>query len=226
MALTFLEIAQQMADELDFTRPTTLQGSVSTQIRRIKNHINKAYNHVWLKLNPVNEDAQTSTTFTTTQGQDYVAIPTGILNVEEVVHSTEPPLIILPWSEFQQLRADYLIITQTGAPTRAAIYQRRIYLYPTPDSAYTFTVRGKAGLTELSADDDEPALRDEFHRVVLEWALYFSMAYEGNPNLQVQLNNAEQALKTARDNMMNHNDFPPCVRLETEFQDSAYWRYI
>jgi hypothetical protein len=226
MALTFLQLAQQIADELDFTQPSTLQGSISTQVRRIKNHINRAYNYVWLQLNPFNEEAQSSTTATTTANVDYIAIPSSMNSIDEVQYSNEPPLILLPWSEFQQLRADYLLITQTGAPTRGSIYQRRIYLYPTPDAAYTFNIRGKASLTELSADADEPALRDDFHRVIFEFALFFSMAYENNPNTGLQQQIALDALRMAKANSDNHLQFPPAVRLEGEFQDSGYWRLI
>lgn len=226
MALTFLEMAKQLADEIDLTQPSTLQGSVSTQVRRIKNHINRAYNYVWMQLNPFNEEAQASTTANTVANQDYISIPATLNSVDEVQYGNEPPMIITPWNEFQQMRGDYLIVTVTGAPHRASIYQRRIYLYPTPDAAYTLTIRGKAVLTELSADADEPALRDDFHRVIFEWALYFLMLYENNPMLAVQQQVAQQALQMAKNNTANHNELAPYVKLEGELQESGFWRLI
>jgi hypothetical protein len=216
MALTFLQLAQLMADELDYAQPTTLQGTLSTQVRRMKNHLNRAYNYVWLQLNPMNEEAESITTATTTGGVEYVDIPASLNSVSEVRYGNEPPMRILPWPEFQEKRSDYLVITQTGAPIAASIYQRRIYLYPAPDGAYELNIRGLASLTELSGDSDTPALRPDFHRVILEWALYLQMVYENNPMAQVQLGIASQAFQMARNNSRAHNEVPPQIRLDPQ----------
>jgi hypothetical protein len=214
MALTYLELVQLMADELDYAQPTTLQGNVSPQVRRMKNHVNRAYNYIWLQLNPSLEDSETLSLVQTTAGLDYVVIPSTMNQVDEVQKASEPPLLMMSWPEFQSRRSGYLENLATGSPSYASIYQRQIYLAPTPDAVYTLKIRGKGALTELSADTDTPTLRSDFHRVILEWALYLQMVYENNPMANNQLRIASQVFEMAKDNSRNHRELPPQFGLD------------
>lgn len=53
-------------------------------------------------------------------------------------------------------------------------------VFPTPDGAYTLTVRGWADVSPLSADTDEPLFDDEFHPVVSLDAAARVLAEEGD----------------------------------------------
>jgi hypothetical protein len=216
--MDFLEIANELADELDLDQITTLEGTgVSDEVRRIRKHINHAYNYVWLKLNPKNEYAETETSFTTTANQAYVSIPVGILGVDMVWFGNDPPLKLIPPKEFKYNTSQVITVTDTGYPTSASIYQRRIYFYPVPDSAYAGSLRGKGGFTDLTLDEDEPLLDSSLHRVIVQWALYFQMKYENNPALQEQSSVAQDALTTARNQMRIHGaEEAPCVMHERD----------
>lgn len=207
--MNFLDLVKLLADELDYPQPSTLQGSVSASVRRMKQHINRAYNYVWLQLEPSNEDSELQTSFTTVAGTESYVIPATLNMVEMLQVGNDDPVTILPWLEYQRYKSDIYFVAETGYPSCASYYARKIWIYPTPDSAYTVTVRGKKVLTELSADDDEPELRADFQRIIFEWALYFQMVYENNPMTQVQLTNAQQALQIAKNNSRNHiGDLP------------------
>lgn len=221
--MNFLQIAQYLADQLDGDYPSTIfnadLGQLSQTVRRYRENINTAYNMVLLSLNRTNENRETITTFATVDGTESYNIPASLLVVDQLKIGTDPPLNLLPWPEYERFKSDtYLIVTTSGYPSIASFYQRKIWLYPTPDAAVTVTVRGQELMTELDADADEPDLPADFHRAIAELALYYEMDYEGNPRagqLNVQENGSMQAsggqaaralamLKLARNNSRNH----------------------
>lgn len=183
--MNFLRIAQNIIDRMDGERPTTIYnadlGALSQEIRRVREHINLAYNVTLMTLGKINENSETITSFTTSAGVESYDIPSGILNISQLQIGAEAPISLIPWPEYNRMKADVLLITVNGYPSHATIYNRDIYLYPVPDAAYTVSVWGQESMTELNLDADEPDLQPEFHRTVQELALAYEMAYLGDP---------------------------------------------
>lgn len=183
--MNFLQIYNELADELDEDQQVTIWNADLTQltqaIRRRRNSINMAYNMILLAMNRKNEYRETITTFNTVKGTETYDIPANILNVDELIVSTDPPLPIIAWPQYDRYKADTLLITVSGNPTMATIYKRQIWLYPTPDSAYQVTVKGHISMSDLNLDADVPSLLpSEFHRVIREFALYFELDYQSD----------------------------------------------
>lgn len=227
MALTFLQMAEIMADEMDFTRPSTLQGSIDAEYRKMKTNINRAYNYVLLKLNKKNENAETQGTITTVAGTESYSFPSGMNKIDMIVGASDTtPLRIIPFDEYLRYQADTLAITQNGSPDVASINQRKVWFYPVPDQAYTMTVYGREGMTDLSADADTPDLPADYHRVIVEWALYFQMNYEGNPQAGAQAQIAQEMMEAVRANMKDHGTELPRIKGAHELRRLSYYRRL
>lgn len=207
--MTFLQIVQEIADELDLSQPSSVEGTLTQEVRRLAAQVNEAYAIILLALNRKNEYRETSTTFSTAASTESYSIPTGILNVDELRISNDPPIRIIPWPEFQRYKSNTFLLTQTGYPDLAAFYQRKIWFYPIPDAAYTVTLRGQENMTDMSLDASVPDLPADFHRVIKAFALYFAMDYEGNPRAEAQAMRAKEALQLARNNSKDHFTEPP-----------------
>jgi hypothetical protein len=184
--MNFLVIAQNLADRLDATRPTTVYnadlGVLDQTTRRWRENINLAYTTVKLALNRTDEYRETSTTLALVASTESYSIPATILNIDQIQIDTDPPLDIIPWVEYEAYKRQWLTVTSTGFPTVCAIYQRKIWFYPTPDQALTANIRGQELMTDLDLDADIPDLPADYHRVIQELAVFFEMLYEGNPS--------------------------------------------
>lgn len=216
-AMNFLQLVQDLALQMDYTKPSTLDNA-DNNTQRLMMNVNRAYSHLWTVFNRRNEDAENETTVSTVANQNYIDAP--YKQVDQVAVDNDISLRILPWIEFENLyrRSDLLIVSvQAGYPQVCSIYQRRIYLYPAPDSVYSVTVRGKDSLTELSSDTDTPALHPDMHRIIFEYALYLQMQYENNPQAQDQRAQAEQLIQETRKTIRSHNGLPYRVMSEDEF---------
>jgi hypothetical protein len=196
----------------------------SRQIDRLKTHVNNAYNFVWLALFPKNEDAESSTTVSTVANQDYINIPFPQVNM--VANGNNAPYRILPWLEFEVNYKRNGTINETpvlyGEPNVCSIYQKRLYLYPTPDSAYSLTVRGNLDFTELSADSDTPLLQDQFHIVIQMFAIAEALKYQGDPMFQTAQADAQTMLGVVRKNMRGHQGMPPSIMTEEDYELANY----
>lgn len=183
--MNFLQIAQNMADRLDDTRPSTIYaadlGNLSKTVRRWREHINLAYSMVKLALGRSDEYRQTSTTLALVASTESYSLPAGVLNLDQVQIGTDPPMDIIPWGDFETYKRQFLMVTDTGYPSVCAIYERKLWFYPIPDSAMTANLRAQENLTNLDADADVPDLPADFHRAVQEIAICLEMAYEGRP---------------------------------------------
>ncbi len=183
--MNFLQIAQFVSDQQDGERLSTVynpdQGMLSQTVRRLRDNVNRAYNLVKLALGWRNENAETTFTITTAANTESYNIPSGVLTVSQLKIGTDPPVRMLPWPEYEIYKSDTYLILVTGYPDVAAIYGRKVYFYPVPDTAYTVDCRGYETLTRLNLDEDEPDLPADFHQVIAEIALYYEMVYENNP---------------------------------------------
>lgn len=184
--MNFLQIGQNVADRFDRSRPSTIYNAdlslLSQPIRRYREHINLAYNMVLLALGRANEYRQTSTTLALVAGTESYNIPAGVLNLDQVQIGTDPPMDIIPWPEYEIYKRQFLTVTDTGYPSVCSIYQRKLWFYPTPDSALTANLRAQETMTSLDADADTPDLPADFHRVIQELAIYLEMHYKGDRN--------------------------------------------
>ena len=182
---TFLQFGQGIADRLDDSRPTTLYNAdlsvLSQTIRRYRTHINLAYNFVWNAMNKDNEYREASGTISLVAGTESYNFPSGFLNIDQIQMGSDPPMEILPWSEYEQMKRNYGLIVDSGNPSRCSIWNRKIWFYPTPDATGTVNVRGQQSFTEMNLNADEPDLAADFHPVILELAIYLEMKYEANP---------------------------------------------
>lgn len=182
---TFLQFAQNMADRLDETRPSTISAtdvsSLSQTIRRYRRHLNLAYSTIWLALGFKNEKRERDATFDTVAGTEAYDIPGSLTNVLQISFGNDPPIDLIPWPEYERYKRDTLLLTTVGEPYAAAIFARQIWLYPTPTSVQTVTVRGQEVFTEMSTDSSTPDFPSEFHPCLEEFAMYYEMAYENNP---------------------------------------------
>lgn len=217
---TFLQIAQNLADRVDGTRPSTIYNAdlsnLSQTTRRWRNFINKAYKRLWLEMHRDNEYRETEATTTTTNGVEYVTIPSGISNIDQVKFANEPPIDLMPWPRFERFKEDIYFETVNGSPTAASIYQRRLYFYPVPDDVYTVYIRGQQVFTELDLDADEPDIAPDFHDIIEEIAVLYEMHYEGDIASQQLKLETEQWIKLVKNNSRSHATHPPKVMSRRE----------
>lgn len=219
MAYTFLTLAQEVADQMDWSRPSTLEGSGITQeTRRLKQAIIAATKTLYMALAKNNEYREAETTFSTTGGTGSYNIPSALETVEWLAMADDPPLRIIPHDEFElnYKRASFIIEPQ-AAPNVAAIFKRQIHLFPTPDTTYTVTVRGKAKYAEPSLDADTFIYTPEDEPILRELAIFYCMKYEANPQMNDQLGLAQELLKIKRRTNRNHGELPARIISEEEY---------
>lgn len=242
--MNFLELCQYVADNSDQTAPSTVYNAdlsiLSRRVRRWRGHVNSAYTLIKQGLGHRNEYVETEGTFNTVGGSEVYSIPSGILTVQQLKVNDDVPLRLIPWTEYERYKADALVITITGSPSVACIYNRQIYLYPTPDAGYTVTIRGLQSLTSLDQDTDEPDLAEEFHQAIADLALYHEMVYEGNPaagalmisengELNAQVGQAAKAValyRMAKKNIRRHVEDSPRMISRGEMARISYNRRI
>ena len=66
----------------------------------------------------------------------------------------------------------------SGKPLYYVIVGSQISLYPTPDAAYNLTLRFYRGPTEMENEGDEPDLPEQYHHLLVEFALMRAFARE------------------------------------------------
>ncbi len=215
--MDFLKLCQEVCGAMDYNEPTTLVNP-DTETQRVMRQVNTAYNTIWLKLNRGNEDAETSTTLAVTSGTSDYAIPATLADVTFVLMADGTPCRIMPWPEFELRKNQGPWGTQSdNSPQDVAIYQRRIYFYPFVEQNQTVTLRGRQKYADLAGDTDEPLLRDELHRAIIELAKYYEMVYEGNPDVQSQSVIVAEWITIAKDVQRTHSEQLPRMMSEDEW---------
>ena len=110
--MNFLQLCQYVADNSDQTRPVTVYNAnlsnLSRGVRRIRNHVNRAYTLIKHALGMKNEYVETTSSISTIGGTESYDFPTGILTIQQLSVSNDPPLRILPWTEFERFKSDTL----------------------------------------------------------------------------------------------------------------------
>lgn len=96
-----------------------------------------------------------STGLTTVANQVSNALPTDFVSLEDVtmtVSGESYPLYSVTYDYYRWLQTDENDLV--GQPFRYSLFQSKIWWYPTPDQAYTYTLYYRRRLTELSDDTD------------------------------------------------------------------------
>jgi hypothetical protein len=139
---TYGQIQTRIADELHRTDLTA----------QIKLAIVSAVEHYERERFWFTESITTSVT--TTIGQNYIAMPSDMVNIDKIqitVGTSKYNLTRIGYDEWADKASTS---TTSGQPTEYSVYQDRIYLFPTPGSAYTVTLSYVDRLTTLSGSSD------------------------------------------------------------------------
>lgn len=213
--MNFLEIANYVIDAQDGDYLTTVYADNLTalpqEVRRLRNNINRAVNHVKMVIGMKNESVETDFTLSTVAGAETIDIPSTILDIYYLSTSANGfPIRIIDWVEYEAVKINnYPINDYYGISSLASIFNRKVYLYPTPETSGTLNAKGLKAFVSLNLDDDIPDLLPEFHQVIADFALFYEMVYENNPASAGQQAIAIESLAMAKKSAKKHFTEPP-----------------
>lgn len=138
---TFATLKARVADELN---KSNLTSQVATAVTRAI----EFYADERLEFN------EGRSTCTTTASNDYVTYPSGLRKADEVFATVSGRTYKLIRRDFDVLEYWHGASDSTGQPMDYAIRDGQLFIYPTPDQAYTLTVTGVYDETALSDDTD------------------------------------------------------------------------
>ena len=114
---------------------------------------------------------ETTVTFTTTANDNTYALSALSTPLRDIVGVEGPRWRCKPLS-YENARETFArTVAATGEPRWYSIWADTLYLWPTPPSAYSMTVRGYRFPAVATSYSDEPDLPDEFHRLIGYWML-------------------------------------------------------
>ena len=127
-------------------------------------------------------ELETTAPASTGDGTAYVSVPTACLQVQEVFDETND--VRLNWLAHPEYigREDRGDTTAEGKPTHWIRSGAYIWLYPTPDAAYTLTVHYRKRPTELSGVSEVTDLGREWDSIILEYAHAIGRNWTGEPD--------------------------------------------
>lgn len=151
---------------------------------RVRIHLNEASARYWADAD-INEyiyqgirelarriivESSTASNGTLTAEQDYVALPTGFRRLIAVRINGNPVHL----TTIEELVANDADLAATGTPTHYYLGDMhtsapKLYLWPTPEagSAYAYRLWYVTGLSDLSADNVEPAFPSAHHDILV-----------------------------------------------------------
>jgi hypothetical protein len=142
-------------------------------------------------------ELETITTAATVDGTAYVSVPTDCLVIKEIYDTTNNKhLDWIAWGAYIA-KTDRATATAENKPDYWIRSGGRIYLYPTPDAAYTLSISYRKRPAALSGDSDVTILGQEWDDVILEMAHYIGRNWVG------EMEKAEFSRKLA-DEMINN----------------------
>lgn len=126
-------------------------------------------------------ELETSSSATTVDGTAYVSVPSDCISIIEIFDETND--VNLSWTPFDEYisRTDRADTTKEDKPTYWVRSGAYIYLYPTPDSAYTLTIHYRKRPADLSGDSDVTVLGEEWDDVILELAVSIGRDWANEP---------------------------------------------
>src|SRR3990167_3898106 len=123
-------------------------------------------------------ESYVSTSFASTSGQDYIEI-SGITDLDEVraIRDTTNDYTLIAMTADQYFRWSPDRSNQTGVPTHYCRIFNRIFLFPRPSSAITYSTEYIKIYARLSADSDQALIPSKFDDWILKEArvLWFMM---------------------------------------------------
>lgn len=131
---------------------------------KIKNGIRAAIRHYERERWPWNEGY---TAIAATSGHNYVALPSDALVIDLLQVNIDGQATALIRKPFDWIRQANVALTPGAPPTHYAIYQDRIWLFATPNSATTLPCYYLQQLPLLSADADTNAWLNEAQNLVM-----------------------------------------------------------
>jgi hypothetical protein len=138
---------------------------------RINKWINEALQIVHRKADI--RRAEESDSISTVGGTNTYSLPDDFVKLTSI-RSDAGLLRKVDISEFDDLALNAV----TGKPTHVAVYQNNFLFWPTPDAAYTISVRYHNSYASLTADNQSPDLPDDYHYLLEEYALMKAYAAE------------------------------------------------
>ena len=127
--------------------------------------------YMGLRKNFVFPQLETSTDDTTVDGQAYIDTPTDALIVRHLYDTTNnKKLARIRWYDYVDY-TDRETATSEGKPAEWVRSSDKLYLHPTPDSAYVIDIFYKKLHPALSADADVTLLGDEWDDIVVQLAV-------------------------------------------------------
>lgn len=127
--------------------------------------------YMGLKRNFVFPELEVSTTLTTVDGQAYVTTPSDCLIVRYVYDTTNNvKLTRMNWYSYVSY-TDRATATSEGKPSEWVRSSTKIYLHPTPDSAYVVEVFYKKKHAALSAAADVTLIGSEWDDIIVQLAV-------------------------------------------------------
>lgn len=162
--MTYVELQNAVMDQLGLTS--------SDARRRVKSFLKQRYREVQSSVN-VSRTRLGSVNFVTASGVSTVTA-SGVAKVFTVYDPTnlKRPLVETTLPRLRELDTDSSV---TGYPTEYAIVSHvadaiTLRLYPKPNAVLTLPADVLVSATELSADDDVPALPVDFHDILVRGA--------------------------------------------------------
>ena len=140
----------------------------------VKRWLNEAQRYIYLQTDL--RTGQGSATYATSAGSASPgAIPTDYLRKRHIHNDTQGTMLT-PISQREYDAAP----DQTGSPTRYLINGSTLYVYPTPDAAYTLTFRYYKLPDDMVADGDFPSLPQPYRHLLVRYALYRAFQREND----------------------------------------------
>jgi len=147
---------------IDHYNANDLTGTASAGDRAVR-VINKALQKIYSDIIDSNLMEATPSTIASVSGTDFVTL-TGISDLRYIMNVTESvndvKLIAIPFWKYRQLAPDPS--ASVGNPTHYARLFNRIYFFPRPSSAITYTFDYVKNLANLSGDSDEAGIPAAF----------------------------------------------------------------
>jgi len=134
-----------------------------------------------------------STGLVTVAGTASYALGVNLIEIDEITITDgddQYPLDEIAWEQYRWLQTDES--EQQGRPCEYAKFDEKIWLYPTPDQAFPYTIYGRERLAALALPSDTNAW------ITYAWQLLYARVCQqlGEPGrIQLHMINEREALK-------------------------------
>lgn len=210
--MNFLEIVNEVLNELDTPTVTTLSGATGLT-KRVMNWVNRTLSDLYNRSNDWSF-REASGSLTTVVGiESYsLAATVDVDSLKTVVlRDTKMPLTYVDYEDWERLG------TVSGLPGCYTLFQNQLLLSPKPNKAYTLDYRFQVKLTKLVNDTDTPMIPDKWHHVIVDGSTHRAKLFLNDEDFRDQQALYEQGIKL----MLAHNrDY---LNRETGMQMEDAW---